>query len=365
MFSRGKGGNSDMSGSGSVKKGEDEARYTAANIPTNLLRCLAGTLTELGYDAARTTVGLGFSIEDLINPTCRVSFRQGSVMIRRALQMTKGRALGLEIGKRETVFSIGLVGFAMVTSPTLGDAVALGLSRQQFTGAMLHFDMLIDADTIAVSASSKFHEPDIHIFLVEEAFASFLQVGRGLAGPDYRPARVDLCHSAPAYADAYKELFGCEVRFGQTSNLFVSDAAWMSRPLPNQDPLSHRQTMQFLELTAAREQESLELVTSVERLLRQNLAEMPTLSEIARQLCLSERTLRRRLTDQGVSFQSLLDGQRRNRALELLGNAKLSIEQVAYAVGFSDTHNFRRAFRRWTGAAPSEMRAVSAEIWPQ
>ena len=352
-----------MSGSLGVKT--EEARYTAANIPTHMLRCLSGTLAELGYDAARTTVGLGFSIDDLSNPTCRVSFRQGSMMIRRALQLAKGRALGLELGRRETVFSIGLVGFAMVTCPTLGDAVGLGLSRQQFTGAMLDFDMLVGADTISVSASSKFPDPDIHIFLVEEAFASFLQVARGLVGPTYRPTRVDLCHSAPPYEEVYRELFGCEVRFGQTANLFVSDAAWMARKLPTHDPLAHRQTMQFLELSNAREQESLELVTSVERLLRQNLAEMPTLSEIARQLCLSERTLRRRLTDQGVSFQSLLDGQRRNRALELLGNSKLSIEQVAFAVGFSDPHNFRRAFRRWTGAAPSEVRAATAEIWPQ
>jgi len=351
--------------SGSLGDKTEEARYTAANIPTNLLRCLSATLAELGVDAARTTVGLGFSIEDLANPSCRVSFRQGSVMIRRALQMTKGKALGLEIGRRETVFSIGLVGFAMVTCPTLGDAVSLGVSRQQFTGAMLHFDLLTEPGRISVAASSRFPEPDIQIFLVEEAFASFLQVARGLIGPAFRPLRIDLCHSAPSYADVYRDLFDCEVRFGQTANLFVSDADWMARKLPTHDPLSHRQTMQFLELSTAREQESLELVTSVERLLRQNLAEMPTLADIARQLCLSERTLRRRLTDQGVSFQSLLDGQRRNRALELLGNSKLSIEQVAFAVGFSDPHNFRRAFRRWTGSAPSEMRAATAEIWPQ
>jgi AraC-like DNA-binding protein len=343
----------------------EEARYTAANIPTNLLRCLSATLTELGFDAARTTIGLGFSLDDLSNPSCRVSFRQGSMMIRRALQMAKGRALGLEIGRRETVATIGLVGFAMLTCPTLGDAAALGMDRQQFTGAMLDFDLRSDGDTVSVAASSRFPEPDILIFLIEEAFASFLQVARGLVGPAFRPIRIDLCHSAPPYAEVYRDLFECEVRFGQTANLFVSDAAWMAKPLATHDPLSHRQTMQFLELSVAREQESLELVTSVERLLRQNLAEMPNLSEIARQLCLSERTLRRRLTDQGVSFQSLLDGQRRNRSLELLGNSKLSIEQVAFAVGFSDTHNFRRAFRRWTGSAPSEMRAASAEIWPQ
>ena len=343
----------------------EEARYTAANIQTHLLRGLAATLTELGFDAARTTIGLGFSLEDLANPSCRVSFRQGSAMIRRALQMAKGRALGLELGRRETIASIGLVGFAMITCPTVGEAVALGVREQRFTGSMLEFDLVSDGDTVAISAASRFPEPDIHIFLIEEAFASFLQVARGLAGPAFQLRRIDLCYPAPPYAEAYRELFGCEVRFGQTANLFVSEAAWMAKALPTHDPLAHRQTMEFLELSVAREQESLELVTSVERLLRQNLAEMPTLAEIARQLCLSERTLRRRLTDHGVSFQGLLDGQRRNRALELLANSKMSIEQVAFAVGFSDAHNFRRAFRRWTGSAPSDVRSAAAEIWPQ
>jgi len=342
----------------------EEARYTAANIPTYLLRGLSAILGELGLDVARTTAGLGFSLEDLANPACRVSFRQGSAMIRRALQMAKGRALGLELGRRETIASIGLVGFAMITCPTFGDAVALGVRQQRFTGSMLEFDLLREDGTVSISACSRFPEPEIHTFLVEEAFASFLQVARGLVGPAFKPVRVDFSYQAPPYAEAYRSVFECEVRFGQTANLFVSDAAWIAKPLVTHDPLSHRQTMEFLELSVAREQESLELVASVERLLRQNLAEMPTLAEISRQLCLSERTLRRRLTDHGVSFQSLLDGQRRNRALELLGNAKMSIEQVAFAVGFSDAHNFRRAFRRWTGSAPSEVRSAAAEIWP-
>lgn len=344
----------------------EEARYTAANIPTYLLRGLSAVMAELGLDAARAAGGLGFSLDDLANPACRVSFRQGSAMIRRALQMAKGRALGLglELGRRETIASIGLVGFAMITCPTLGDAVALGVKQQRFTGSMLEFDLLHEEGTVAISACSRFPEPDIHIFLVEEAFASFLQVARGLVGPAFRPLRVDFNYPAPPYAEAYKALFECEVRFGQTANQFVSEIAWIAKPLLTHDPLSHRQTMEFLDLSVAREQESMELVSSVERLLRQNLAEMPSLAEIARQLCLSERTLRRRLTDHGVSFQSLLDGQRRNRALELLANARMSIEQVAYAVGFSDAHNFRRAFRRWTGSAPSEVRSAAAEIWP-
>ncbi|WP_234891465.1 helix-turn-helix transcriptional regulator [Agrobacterium vitis] len=77
---------------------------------------------------------------------------------------------------------------------------------------------------------------------------------------------------------------------------------------------------------------------------------------------MSERTLRRRLAESGVSFQSLLDDLRKNRTLELLGNRNMSVEQIAFAVGFSDPHNFRRAFRRWTGTTPGALRADLSPI---
>ena len=109
-------------------------------------------------------------------------------------------------------------------------------------------------------------------------------------------------------------------------------------------------------MSFSRERENVDLFESVERLVRQNLKNLPTFSDIAKALCLSERTLRRRLADKGVSYQALLDLVRKNRTLEMLENPKLSIEQIAVEVGFSDSHNFRRAFKRWTGSTPSKLR---------
>jgi AraC-like DNA-binding protein len=100
-----------------------------------------------------------------------------------------------------------------------------------------------------------------------------------------------------------------------------------------------------------------DLFESVERAVRKNMKALPTLADVARQLHLSERTLRRRLGESDVSYQALLDNVRKNRAIELLANTALSIEQVALEVGFSDAHNFRRAFKRWTKSAPSDLRA--------
>lgn len=344
---------------------ESDTRYTTANIPVFLLRCLMSTLIDLGMDTSRLMVGLGLSSDDLSDPSCRVSFRQGSEIIRRALKFAKGQALGLETGIRERLTSIGLVGYAMITSRTVGDAIALGLSLQKDTGSMLEFGIHTEKDAVAVVASSRFSDPQIHIFLVEEAFASFMSIARDLVGDGFKPRRVDLSYPAPSYADAYRRIFGCEVRFGQLASMFVFDSSWFNKSLTTVDLLSHRQVLSFLEQSRARNRQAAEIIESVERILRQNLHEQPHIEKIARDLCLSERTLRRRLTEYGVSFQSLLDDLRKNRALELLANPQLSVGQIAFAVGFTDTHNFRRAFRRWTGSTPGSLRRDILAVWPK
>lgn len=334
-----------------------DERYVAANIPVFLIRSLVATLSDLGIDASNLTAGLGITIDDLADPNCRISFRQGREVILRALRSTKGQALGLETGIREKITSVGLVGYLMLTANSAGDAARIGLELQKDTGSMLEFDTRSDHDGIVVTAASRFHDPDILVFLVEEAFASFMGIAIGLVGDDFKPRRVDLAYPAPSYADAYRRVFGCEIRFGQMQNAFVYDPAWYGRPLATADPFTHRQLLEFMAYNRARSREAAEIIASVERVLRPKLSGRNHIAMVARALGMSERTLRRRLSESGVSFQSLLDGLRKNRALELLANQLVSVEQIAFAVGFTDPHNFRRAFRRWTGSTPAALRA--------
>ncbi|WDD93626.1 AraC family transcriptional regulator [Burkholderia sp. FERM BP-3421] len=339
---------------------EDTARYTTANLPVHLLRCLAETSDTLGIDSTRLCRGLGFEVEDLSNPACRISLRQASAMIRRALAMAPGRALGLELGMSETIASIGLVGYAMLTSPTFKDAVAVGMRLQRHTGPLLQFELKSDARAMSIHATNLLLEADIEAFLVEEAFGNFMKIGRALAGAGFRPLSVDLAYPRPAQADAYARAFECPVRFEQPHNLFRCDAAWGARAIATHDPLAHRQALEFLQSAEPVEPEGPDFLESIERIVRRDLRHAPTLAAIAAQLCMSERTLRRRLADQGVSYQTVIDTIRQKRAFTLLSNPRLSIEDVAHEVGFSDSHNFRRAFKRWTGHGPRDPQPAPA-----
>jgi len=331
-------------------------RYATAELQVNLLRSLADVSADLGIDANRLCIGLGFDVADLSNPQSRVSFRQASLMIKRALDMTKGRnrSLGLDMSAHESIASMGLVGYAMLTSATLESAIELGIAMQKHTGALLNFEKIENAGSFSIRVICSFHEPEIQTFLVEEAFGVFLNIARTLLGEEFTPTSIELSHPRPAYAAQYEQLFKCPIRFDQKDNTFTCDARWAKKTIATHDSLSNRQVMELLQMNEQQSSNESEFIESIERIVRRDLRHTISLSSVASQLCMSDRTLRRRLTEHGVSYQAVLDDLRKNRALSLLSNPRLTLDEIAYEVGFSDAHNFRRAFKRWTGHSPRQ-----------
>ncbi|MBK6533536.1 MAG: helix-turn-helix transcriptional regulator [Deltaproteobacteria bacterium] len=81
-----------------------------------------------------------------------------------------------------------------------------------------------------------------------------------------------------------------------------------------------------------------------------------TLKRVAAQLRMSERSLQRRLADEGESFDAIVDALRRDLALRYLADPKIAVAEVAYLLGYSEPSPFHRAFKRWTGRTPAEAR---------
>ena len=345
---------------------ETDPRYAAASINPVALRYLAATLRERGCDPARLCRGLGFDVEDLERPGFRISYRQASLMIRRSLEATGDGGLGFAVGRRETIVSWGLVGFAMMCCATLGDAVELGLTYQQSAGALTNLSLRTDERHCALLADQLYSDPDIEMYLIEEMFASFVAVMHQMVGPQFFPARIEVVYQAPQHSALYEATFRCPVRFGAPRNRYIMDRSWTRFLLPTHDSLVGKTVQKLIEQTLVEEQERLDLIATVERAIRERLARRPpTLQEIAARQNTSERTLRRRLADAGFTYNGLLESVRRARALELVNHSLSPIGEVAHETGFSDIRGFRRAFKRWTGVPPNEARGLTIRAkWP-
>ncbi|HTV86333.1 MAG TPA: AraC family transcriptional regulator [Dyella sp.] len=332
---------------------EPDPRALAADIPPNVLVHLTELAAQRGIACDTWFAGLGITRQQINDPSVRISYRQARSVLWRGLKAMGDPALGLQIGRSQTVGSFGLLGLAMMTSRNFGEAMSVGIANHKVSGSLLDADfVVIDTQTVALQAWPRFGEVELLPFMCEEMFASSFALARELVGPGLHLVRLELTYAAPAYARDYSAVFQCDVRFGAQYNRILVDARWLDHPLPGYNPLTSKQALALCHQQLRGTTGSDEIVGSVERLLRSRLREHPRLTEVARTLHLSERSLRRRLAESGRIFREIHDRVRAERALELLHAGKMSVAQIGIELGFSDPREFRRAFKRWTGMPP-------------
>ncbi|MGJ3701278.1 AraC family transcriptional regulator [Variovorax sp. AFSI2.2] len=339
-----------------------DPRYSKADVPPAVIRSTLELAKLRGHSAERLCRGLGLSPDDLQNADMRVSYRQTSLLIRRVQQAVGDPALGLSAGSRQTIISLGLPGLGMLTCRTLGEAIAYATEHQQDAGALLHHRHFVEGQAFIVEATPRLYDPELEPYFVEEAFSCDVAVVRSLIGPQYNPLRLELSYPKPAYAAAYSAFFKCPLRFGASANRLVSDARWLEYSLPGYEEFTCPYLRAQLESLMPRRQERNDLLESISTHLRAHLDEPRALEETASDLNISVRTLRRRLADLNLSYRSLVDQARHERALDLLKRTSLTHGQIALATGFSDARNFRRAFKRWTGQLPGDARGAPNSV---
>jgi AraC-like DNA-binding protein len=196
----------------------------------------------------------------------------------------------------------------------------------------------------------------LYRFIVEMQMGIILSLMRDVMGASFSPKEVVLAFSRPndfGLAEHFRE---CKVVFGRAVNEFIFD----STSLNANARLGNRTTYALVEslcdrlITEMSEQAG--VAGKVRALLLQDIGRQPSLTAVAGTLKISERTLRRHLAQQGVSFRGLLDELRAQLAVRYLRETSMNNDDVAVAIGFRDPANFRHAFRRWTGRSPSAFR---------
>lgn len=338
-----------------------DLRSTQAAIPPNVLVHLLRLAEQRGVPSEPWFAGMALERAQVLDPRLKVSYRQAAAVIRRALRGFAAPGLGLDVGRMQTVGCFGVLGLAMMTARTFGDAMRVGVEHHRVCGCLVDvgFEELA-GDEVALALWPRYDDPDILPFLAEELFASSFMIARELLGDGFRLERIELTYPVPAYAGRYAEVFGgIPVRFGAPHNRAVVHRHWLAQPLPGYHPLTERQAIELCrtQLAQARGADE-EIVAAVERLLRERLHEHPRIEDVAHALHLSGRALRRRLAAAGRAFREIHDEVRTERALQLLRGGRLSVADIGSELGFSDPREFRRAFKRWTGRPPQAMRAA-------
>ncbi len=200
--------------------------------------------------------------------------------------------------------------------------------------------------------------------LVDATMVSFVELGRSGTGDRLVPFSVELQRSVASRA-ALERYFGCHVNFDAPMN----SISFRREDLDKRFTTYNKDLLDVLAPELDRRLESLAAAESVADqtrwVLRRRLtAGRPDIRSVATEMAMSERSLQRRLTDEGVSFQTLVSETRHQMALEHLADASLTLIEVAYLLGYEDQNSFFRAFRQWEAQTPSDWRAANAAVNP-
>ena len=191
------------------------------------------------------------------------------------------------------------------------------------------------------------------------AFAFLVELGRRGTGQRLAPRRVDLMRPDPKN-NAHRDYFGCPVRYGAPRDLLVLWSADLDRPFPGHNPELLEILTPALAAALGELQAQSSISEQVKVVLKRSLASgRPELSDIARELGMSERTLQRRITEEGTSFRELLVNARQELGRQLLSDPSADIDEVACLLGYQDASSFYRAFREWEGTTPNRWRELN------
>ncbi len=315
----------------------------------------------LGLDRRYVLREAHLSRKELDDPDARVLARKTIHLWRIVMRELDDVDLGIRIGKTISAKAIGLVGYSMLHSPTLGEAL----------GRLVRYGCIIDEtyppklEIVGDRAEYSLEPtPEQRVTLARLAdfdLAAHLVVARELTGIDLVPIEVHFPYlDAPSDLSAHRDFFRCEMRFDQPLIKLVLKRDHLDLPVRGADPDLGR----YLEELADKVLESLtpagSLAERVERALWGEIKDgRPSLENVASMLNMSPRTLQRKLRKEDTSFAELLDKFRHQMAEALLQDRELAIYEIAFLLGYSEPSTFYRAFRRWTESSPQDFRSKS------
>jgi len=264
-------------------------------------------------------------------------------------------AIGLKIGNEQRIERYDPIAIAALYTRSFRDALQR-LARYKQLTCPEEVRLTSQGDECSVQFGWLLARESEPALLIDVCFAWIVAIGRRGTGSPVTPLRVELTR-APAYREILEDHYGCRVKFKSNRNALVFRKSDLDRPFVthNGELLAMLAPQLEAELNSRRSHQTIR--DQVKNTLKPLLAgQRPSILEVARELNLSARTLQRRLTEAGLTFQQVLEEARRELARHYLLQSSLELNEAAYLLGYESANSFFRAFRHWEGTSPGQWR---------
>jgi AraC-like DNA-binding protein len=309
--------------------------------------------TELGLTPQQCLAGTRTTPAAIRMPDAEVTAQQELKAITNIVAALGDRpGLGLQVAARYPVTAFGVWGFAILTSPTVAEAIDVAVRFVQLSYAFCTFEARHHGADLSIVIDARAIPAPVRRFILERDVAAIPNLCREILSAEPPPSRV--CFSLPDPGPAvtlYEEMFGSTPEFGDAETSVTLTADLLNVPLPQASSHTAKLAEQQCRLLLEQREARTGRAGLVRDLLLADPANPPSLAQMAARLSCSTRTLRRQLEAEGTSFRKLLDEVRHHLGTELLQSG-MTVEQVSNRLGYTDVSNFSHAFHRWNGSSP-------------
>jgi AraC-like DNA-binding protein len=316
-------------------------------------------LEDLGLSPLAILGQAGLPIGLLNQEKILVTTEELFSLYRGIAEVSRDPAIGLKLGTEDRIERYDPITIAALCTRSFRDALQRMARYKQLT-CPEKIDLLERRNECAVHFTWLLAHEEEPTVLVDTCFAWIMAIARRGTGRPIRPKRVEF-ERAPVHREMFEAHFGCPVKFKTPQNALVFGKTDMDGPFLTYNAELLAVVAPQLEAELRQQLAEKNFAEQVKGVFKRLLAgQRPGIQEVARELRVSSRTLQRRLTQEGATFQQLMEDARRELARHYLQHSSLELNETAYLLGYEDANSFFRAFHAWEGTSPGQWRAVHA-----
>lgn len=321
--------------------------------------------TEYHIPPEKLLEGVNLSPEALDQPDLLIPFSDCAIIFGNGAALCPDKDLSLRFATHVKPASHGLLGAAILTAATLQDAVQLFYDYVGLIApfVLLHLEDRRHSRTLVLELISDV--PVDEVFTYDILQVAQFNILKLILGERTRELVFHFAYPAPAHSAAYARNFDCHLQFNASFNGVSIPTEFMVTPIPTADADTHRLLVGQIreQMDAVHAQSS--FVDAVRYHLKRQVGPLPRMNLVADVFNMSARTFRNRLRRYNTTYQTLLDKERHEQAVHYLRHTDKSVKEIAYALGFQESSNFSRVFKKWTGLTPLDYRRGLAQAVSQ
>lgn len=338
-----------------IRAGPDEKVY-----PVFKISAVVDALQAEGISPAKALERVDLVPRDLLSPAAHVSLNQVMQCCRNALRLSADPYFAYHAGKRFHVSTYGMYGFAILSSTNFRQTIRFSERYHQLATPTADVSFKEEDDRAEWTIVPVAH-PDVdaalYRFLVELQFSAQTTILYDVMGQSFAVRELHVTyHPDTTRNDA--ETFGCPVIFEQAENKLIVDRAWLDGTPEFGNEVTYSLVLDLCDQLMEEFHLRVGVAGKVREAVLHNLARPTSFNAVAKDLKMSVRTLRRKLQEENTSFRTVVDELRMQMAIKYLRDTDLTIEEIAFVLGFSEAASFRQAFRRWTHETPNKFRRL-------